>query len=642
MRTESEASEKTSDGTSVTAKVHLRLLCVTDLHAHVLPYNYYINQHSESVGLARTASLIRAAKKDAGNTLVLDNGDFLQGTPLADYVAETSGLPAGSVHPVISAMNAAGIEVGTLGNHEFNYGLPFLERSLEGAAFPIVSANIFRPARGNRRQRETLLSPYVVLKRRVQDTAGREHPLRIGVIGFAPPQLVEWDSAPLAGQIETQDIRESARHMLPRLRAEGADLVVALCHSGFGSLDPQQGAENAALGLAQDGGIDALFAGHAHLVFPSADFASQPGLDIAAGTAAGVPAVMAGANGSQLGIIDLQLKKTPQGWSVGSSASSIAYIAERPDGQSPVGKVGCDPAVKADALDTHRATLVHIQRPIGRIETPLSSALSVVAPCPCASLIAHAQKWYFEQHLTGPTLPSLPILSAAASFKTGGRGGPENYTDIPPGPLSWRHASDLYPFPNRLCAVVVTGAELILWLERAAGIFNKIGEGDTDCDLLDAEFPPYNFDQIIGLNYIIDPSQPALFSPDGKKRAGTKGRIQQLRYKGKQPHPDEQFLVLTNDYRANGGGQFPGTGPERVVYTSAVLNRDILISYIESATSVPLIKEDTWRFAPVSGASALLDTHPRVDADLRRIDHMRPDRLGMTDGGFQRLRINLA
>jgi 2',3'-cyclic-nucleotide 2'-phosphodiesterase/3'-nucleotidase len=645
MRLEFPAEGSRPQGSSPSG-VHLRLLVTTDLHAHIFPYNYYTDQRFEGVGLARTATLIRAARAEVPNCLVLDNGDFLQGTPLGDYVAETMPLTQGRCHPVISAMNAAGIEVATLGNHEFNYGLAFLQNALKGAAFPVVSANILQAGSAPDAPATPLLAPFVCLDRDVTDASGRSRRLRIGVIGFAPPQTPDWDRAVLGDRIQSQDIREAARLHLPRLRAAGADVIVALCHSGFGAPDPAPMAENAALGLARDGGIDALCAGHAHLVFPSADFEGCAGLDTRRGTAAGVPAVMPGANGSQLGVMDLWLEPDAERWHVAASRSHIREIAPTPGDIPPplrYEKPGCDPGVKADALDAHKETLRHVRRPIGRLADPVASYFAMVAPCACATLVARAQLEYVARHLSDTALRALPLVSAAAGFKTGGRGGPTNYTDVPAGDLWLRHATDLYPFPNRVCALRVSGADLLDWLERAAGMFAQVTRGVPDQTLLDPRFPPYNFDLIFGLRYDIDLSVPARFAPDGALTSGAHRRIRNVRHAGQPVLPDQAFLLATNDYRAGGGGQFPGAARHNIVLESRELSRQVLIDYLgeERSHRPEPSGAQTWSFTPLPGTSVLFDTGPGAVAFLPYVQHLDLEPLHVTPAGFQRYRLRL-
>ena len=215
--------------------VHLRLIETTDLHLHLLPYDYYADRPWAGVGLASAARLIEAARAEAPNSLLFDNGDFLQGTPMGDYVAQERGLRAGDLHPIMAAMNALNYDAITLGNHEFNYGLDFLLRTLQGARFPVVSSNLMTRRGSDARADRTLVKPYVLLDRLVADENGYRHPLRIGVIGFAPPQVVDWDNHALDGRLQARDIVETAQAWVPEMREAGADIVVALAHTGIGA-----------------------------------------------------------------------------------------------------------------------------------------------------------------------------------------------------------------------------------------------------------------------------------------------------------------------------------------------------------------------------------------------------------------------
>jgi 2',3'-cyclic-nucleotide 2'-phosphodiesterase/3'-nucleotidase len=128
-------------------QAHLRIMETTDIHVHVYPYDYYGDRPVDTVGLARTASLIGGIRAESTNSILLDNGDFLQGNPMGDYMAYERGMSEGDVHPMIAAMNTLGFDASTLGNHEFNYGLPFLMNSVARAAFP-SSAPTSRPSMG--------------------------------------------------------------------------------------------------------------------------------------------------------------------------------------------------------------------------------------------------------------------------------------------------------------------------------------------------------------------------------------------------------------------------------------------------------------------------------------------------------------
>src|SRR5215213_8581369 len=242
--------------------VKLRVLETTDLHVNVFPYDYYRDAPDDTVGLGRTASLVKAARAEAKNVLLFDNGDLIQGSPMGDFVAYRRGMKKGDVHPMVAAMNVLNYDCGTLGNHEFNYGLEFMTNSLGMAKFPIVCANLLDGSG------KTMLRPWLVLDREVVDEAGAKHAIKIGVIGFVPPQIMQWDKAHLEGKATTTDIVDAAKKHVPDLKKAGADIVVALCHSGIAGGERGGGEENAALHLSTVDGIDAILTGHQHFVFP--------------------------------------------------------------------------------------------------------------------------------------------------------------------------------------------------------------------------------------------------------------------------------------------------------------------------------------------------------------------------------------
>jgi len=282
-----------------TNQAHLRIMETTDLHVHVFPYDYYADKPRDTVGLARTASLIQAIRDEASNSLLIDNGDFLQGNPMGDYIAYERGMKEGDTHPVIQAMNSLGFDASTLGNHEFNYGLDFLMKSLAGANFPVVSANVVLELGSDPTKDKTLIPPYVILDHKVTDGDGAEHAIKVGLIGFVPPQILNWDRRHLEGKVQTRDIIETAKAYIPQMKEQGADIIIALSHSGIGAADATEGMENASVPVAGLDGIDAILTGHSHLVFPSAKYADFAGVDVGAGTLMGTPATMGGFWGSQ-------------------------------------------------------------------------------------------------------------------------------------------------------------------------------------------------------------------------------------------------------------------------------------------------------------------------------------------------------
>jgi 2',3'-cyclic-nucleotide 2'-phosphodiesterase/3'-nucleotidase len=422
-------------------QAHLRIMETTDLHVHILPYDYYADKEVDTVGLARTASLIEQVRAEAGNSILLDNGDLIQGNPMGDYVAYERGVEGELMHPIVEAMNVLGFDASTLGNHEFNYGIDYLLDSIDGARFPFVSANVATKAGATPDKDETLVPPYVILDRTVVDGAGNEHPIRIGVIGFVPPQIMEWDRKHLEGRVTARDIVEAAEAWVPRMREEGAQLVIALSHSGIGAAEHVPMMENAAIPLAGVEGIDVVLTGHQHLVFPGEDFAETEGVDNEAGTINGKPGVMAGFWGSHMGLIDLLLERDGEGWRIASHTVEARPIFTRGEDNAVTATVESDPEVLAAVQDEHEATLGYVRRAVGKTDAPLHSYFALVADDPSVQIVSIAQAWYIDQMMQGTEHEGLPILSAAAPFKAGGRQGPEYYTDVPVGDVAIKNVA---------------------------------------------------------------------------------------------------------------------------------------------------------------------------------------------------------
>ncbi|KZE52596.1 bifunctional 2',3'-cyclic-nucleotide 2'-phosphodiesterase/3'-nucleotidase [Bacillus marisflavi] len=587
--------------------VNLRILETTDIHVNLANYDYYQDAETDKYGLVKTASLIKQARTEAKNSLLFDNGDLIQGNPLGDYVAKIDPLQPGETHPVYKAMNLLDYDAGNIGNHEFNYGLDFLKTSLSGSNFPYVNANVYVD---DGTGEKNYFKPYEILDREVVDEDGETHSIKVGVIGFVPPQIMQWDKANLEGKVVTKDIVETAKHFIPKMKADGADIIVAIPHSGIGTVTSEGMEENATYDLSKVDGIDAILFGHSHGTFPSAAYDGIEGVDTANGTINGTPAVMPGYWGSHLGLVDLQLQHADGKWTVLNGKSSTRGIADK-DGKPLVAR---DEEVYKAIEDDHQHTIDWVRSAVGETTAPITSYFSQVKDDPSIQIVTNAQKWYVEKYIQGTEYENIPVLSAGAPFKAGTRGDPTYYTDIPQGELAIKNVADLYLYPNTLQAVLIKGSDVKEWLEMSAGQFNQIDPKKRgEQSLINQEFRSYNYDVIDGVTYEIDVTKPAKYDADGNVINPKSQRIKNLKFNGKKINPKQSFLVATNNYRASGGGHFPGIDGTNIAIQAPDENRNVVIDYIMEQGSINPEADGNWSFSPIKGpATVTFESSPKA------------------------------
>ena len=596
-------------------QVDLRIIGTTDIHSFLTDFDYYKDAPTEKFGFTRAASLIRQARAEVKNSVLVDNGDLIQGNPIADYQAAV-GYKEGKSNPAVDCLNAMHYEVGTLGNHEFNYGLDYLADAIKQAKFPIVNANVVKVG-----SEEPYYTPYVIQEKTVVDNKGKSHRLKIGSIGFVPPQIMVWDKANLTGKVETRDIVKSAQKYVPEMKKKGADIIVALAHTGPSDEPYHEGAENSAFYLADVPHIDAVIFGHSHRLFPNKEFAKSPNADIAKGTVKGVPESMAGYWANNISVVDLVLSEHNGKWIVTDGKAVLRPIY---DAENKKALAENDPEVTALLKETHEATRKFVSQPIGKATDNMYSYLALVQDDPTIQIVNQAQKAYVEKVAPSvPAMAGLPILSAGAPFKAGGRkNDPTGYTEVNKGELTFRNAADLYLYPNTLVVVKVSGEQLKEWLECSAGMFKQIDPAsDKPQSLLDWDgFRTYNFDVIDGVNYEYDLTQPPRYDGECKLINPDAHRVVNLTYQGKPVDPKAEFLIATNNYRAY-GNKFPGTGDKHIVYASPDENRQVLADYIKATSekdgAVNPSADKNWRFMPIKGNDKLdvrFETSPSEQA----------------------------
>ncbi len=601
------------------ARAELALLETTDMHSNVMSYDYFRLAEDKSIGVERVATLITDARKQFANTLLFDNGDTIQGTALSDYQAQVNPLACDQVLAMYKVMNELKFDAGAIGNHEFNYGLSFLSQvtgsrfnvnlvagekpipaqSCAGPNFPLLLANVLSV-----KDRQPLFKPYTILDRTIKAVGADGKPttatVKVGVIGFTPTKILDWDKRWLDGVVYTDGLKETAEKYIPEMRAQGADLIVAISHGGLSSAPYTPSMEHANWHLAQVPGIDAMLIGHSHQLFPNPTSTftpfDLPGVDKVKGFVHGVPTVMANFWGKSLGVIQMNLVAKDGKWSVDKTKT---VVETRSIQNADKSFVAPQPSIAAAIAAEHQATINYVKTPIGSSDFAMTSYFVEVGDASAIQIVNQAQTDYVANYVKTnlPQLAALPVLSTASPFKTGFAGGAD-FTYVAAGDMALNNAADLYLFPNTLYAVKVTGSGLKDWLEAAARRFRQIDPTLTGEQSLTSTAPGYTFDMITSkdVSYEIDVTQ------------AQGSRIKNLSYKGAPVSPTAEFIVATNNYRASGGGNFPGLDGTKTIIASPDTNRDVLIQFIKTAKKLTRKEhgsDRSWRFTKVATAGPI-------------------------------------
>ncbi|TDM00732.1 5'-nucleotidase C-terminal domain-containing protein [Macrococcus carouselicus] len=502
----------------------LMILGTTDIHAHISLYDYFMETEQQANGLILAGSKIREIsqknKEEGIATVVLDNGDILQGSLIADYAADKRPHP----HPVMQMMNEIGYDGMTLGNHEFNYGLDYLRETMAEANFPVVNCNV-RTADG-----EYLFKPYTIVEKTFRDGST----VKVGVTGVVPEQIMMWDEKWLKDNVKVEDMYQAAKSCAAELTSL-CDVVVCLCHTGLDpSLPDDPGLENQVHLLTTLTDIDAVIFGHTHQLFPSDEVTA----DYVEGSRIHhVYAVQPASFGSHLGRIELNLKKTADGFKIVSGQSEVIELKD---------KTSIDEGLVRLNEETHHAIFSYINEKIGHTTRYIDSFFSQVAPSAAVEIVARSgKKAYIDKY--GET---DHLIATSAPLKAG-RDGANDYVMVPSGDVTIKDAISIYRFPNKLTSATVKGSVLKEWLEWSASAFNCYDDYLLkDNQSIAPGFPSYNMDIFYELDYLIDLTQEARYNHAGVQVSESE-RIKEITFEGRAVTEDDVFTVLTNDYRVN-------------------------------------------------------------------------------------------
>ncbi|MGB7243878.1 MAG: 5'-nucleotidase C-terminal domain-containing protein [Sulfitobacter sp.] len=602
----------------------LRVLATTDLHMQMSGFDYIQDRQTDTNGFAGLATLIADARAEAlaegRHVMLFDNGDLLQGTPLGDYLSQRIQHID---HPVAACLNAIGYDAIGLGNHDFDFGLPYLDAVTAQCDMPVVCSNLITA-------HAPKLEPQTVLQAPTKSSAQKH--LNIGLLSVIPTQTAQWNQNHLHACAQVTPPIEALQSAIPNLRQSGADVVFVLAHTGIANPATTATPENLAVFVAALSGVDLIIAGHTHGRFPGAGFCGVAGVDASAGTLSSIPAAMPGFGASDLAVIDLDLEKRQSDWAVVDHKSQLRPVTK---------KVPPDPRIIKLLGKSHTATRRHLSSGVGALSQTIHSYFTMAQDSILTRMLAVAKSDVIAATVRGGPLEHLPILATASCPATGGMAQPDNFVTLNKGRISRRQIAGLCPYVDQIWALRATGAQMIEWLERSARVFNRLRPSCPDQDLNNPAIPGFKFDTIVGLEYTIDPTQPAKYDPGGSLVSGAQGRIRDVRWRGAALKPDQEFLVATTHYRAAGGGGYFRFADSDIAVQSKTLLAQALTRLFEQPGRAWLDLAPSWTFAKQLGVQAVLQTSPLALDYLDDIAELRPVPCGVTPSGFQKLRLSL-
>ncbi|SDS83860.1 2',3'-cyclic-nucleotide 2'-phosphodiesterase / 3'-nucleotidase [Brevibacterium siliguriense] len=533
----------------------LTLLATTDVHGNVLNWDYFANRPypaGEELGMSRASTLIKGVREDKGaeSVLLVDNGDTIQGNPLAYYFAKQEPITTSNqTHPLAKTYNHLGFDAQVVGNHEFNYGLDLLATYSDQVDFPLLGANVIDDADG-----QTHLDPYTMVDKQV----GGET-ITVGVLGVTTPGSRIWDKNNLSGKVHFDDPVETAEKYVPKMKQKGADVIVVLSHSGKDpkgqSWDPDQLQENVSTSVAKVSGIDVLVAGHTHQNEPSQ--------------------VVNRDDGSQVLITQPNYwarSVSEVGLPINLDTHHVDWGENEPhaDALATQGKVAEDQEIKDLVEEQHRTTIDYVNTKIGSVTETMSAKTSYYEDTAILDFISHVQTETVEESLKGTDYEDLAVISQASPFS--------RTAEFPAGDITIRDVAGLYVYDNTLAGVEINGAQLRDYLEYSARYFKQTEEGaefdpvdgtNATDEVSEAPIPDYNYDALAGIDYDINVSKPSGERIENLKQAD-----------GRKIGDDDRFLLAINNYRQSGGGGYPVDGLKEV-YNEQVEVRQALIDWAE-------------------------------------------------------------
>lgn len=532
-------------------EVTLKLIETSDVHGCYYPYDF-IRRHSVQGSLARVSALVGEMRKTYGNRLILmDNGDILQGQPVAYYY---NYIDTTSVHVVADMLNYMHYDVAIMGNHDIEAGHAVYDRWVSQCKFPVLGANIMDVKTG-----KTYLPPYKVIER---------EGVKVVVLGMITPAIPSWLPEQLWSGLRFEDMETSARKWVKWIQEkEKPDVLIGLFHAGPEGNKLDNVVENGSGDVARRvPGFDVVFMGHDH-VRTCQKIINEAGDSVLLVDPANMAKVVA----------DVTVKVVKKDGKV---------IRKSVEGKlASVDRYTPDEAFLKTFEKQYQATADFVSRKIGRINKTITTKDAYFGPSAFIDLIHQLQL-----DITGADVSFCAPLSFAAEIKEG---------DI--------YVSDmfnLYKYENMLYTMTLTGKEIKDFLEMSYAIWtNQMKSPDDHLMLLnekDKGFgrfknPSFNFDSAAGILYTVDVTKPQ----------GEKINIRSMA-DGTPFRMDKMYKVAVNSYRGNGGGDLLTKGAgipkqdlaKRIVFATEKDLRYYLMKRIEEVKILDPRPLNQWKFIP--------------------------------------------
>ncbi|MEP6857403.1 MAG: 5'-nucleotidase C-terminal domain-containing protein, partial [Gemmatimonadales bacterium] len=498
--------------------VDLVIATTTDVHGRLRAWDYYANKLEAVRGLTRAATIVDSVRAaNPGRVILLDAGDLLQGNPLAYVAARVS---SDRTNPIIAAMNAMQYDAAAIGNHEYNYGVPYLDSAIRQAKFPFLSANTYRVDP----EGVHAYKPWTIV-----DRAG----LKVGIVGATTPGVAVWDAENIRGRLRFGDIVPAVRQAVQEVRGAGADVVLVTVHSGlneassYDTVTTGVPSENVAARIAAEvPGIDLVIYGHSHKEVK--------------GTTIGSTLLIQPKNwATSVDVAHLVVSGVGGNRRVSEKRSDLVQAAGHAENAT----------VLAATDAAHRETVAYVTTPIGTTPERWSADSARVRDTPLIDLILET-----ERKAAGSDLASTAAFS----------------TDVVmgPGPITIAQVAQLYPYDNTLRAVRITGKQLRDYLEFSSRYYRTVASPIAPLET-DQQIPGYNFDIVSGVDYVINVSKPL------------GSRVTRLDYKGAPVRDTDSFTMALNNYRQTGGGGYAMLSGAPVVYDKQQEIRQLLIDEVK-------------------------------------------------------------